>query len=88
MAAVKFRLLRQLLEARKRAGLTQEEVVARMGTTRSAISWLEGSRKHLPALAILWRYAEVLDCEVEINLVPRRGPVASQSRPGHEPGTD
>ena len=77
-AADEFRLLRQLLEARKRAGLTQEQVAARMGTTRSAISRLEGSQKHLPALATLRRYAEVLDCDVEINLVPRGGPSASQ----------
>jgi len=70
-AAVEFRLLRQLLEARQRAGLTQEEVAVRMGTTRSAISRLEGSRKHLPALSTLRSYADVLGCDVEISLVPR-----------------
>ena len=70
-AAVEFHLLSQLLEARKRAGLTQEEVALRMGTTRSAISRLEGSRKHLPALSTLRRYADVLGCDVEIQLVPR-----------------
>jgi DNA-binding XRE family transcriptional regulator len=70
-AAVEFRLLRQLLEARRRAGLTQEDVALRMGTTRSAISRLEGSRKHLPALTTLRRYADVLGCDVEISLVPR-----------------
>lgn len=70
-AAVEFRLLRQLLEARQRAGLTQEDVAVRMGTTRSAISRLEGSRKHLPALSTLRRYADVLGCDVEVSLVPR-----------------
>jgi DNA-binding XRE family transcriptional regulator len=76
-AAVEFLLLRQLLEARQRAGLTQEEVAVRMGTTRSAISRLEGSRKHLPALSTLRRYADVLGCDVEISLVPRSpGPVS------------
>jgi DNA-binding XRE family transcriptional regulator len=70
-AAAEFRLLRQLLNARKQAGLTQEEVAQRMGTTRSAICRLEAARKHLPALATLRRYAEVLGCDVEINLVPR-----------------
>ena len=68
---MEFRLLRQLLEARQRAGLTQEEVAVRMGTTRSAISRLEGSRKHIPALSTLRRYADVLGCDVEIQLVPR-----------------
>jgi DNA-binding XRE family transcriptional regulator len=65
-AAVEFRLLRQLLEARQRAGLTQEEVAVRMGTTRSAISRLEGSRKHIPALSTLRRYADVLGCDEDI----------------------
>lgn len=78
-AAVEFRLLRQLLEARQRAGLTQEEVAVRMGTTRSAISRLEGSRKHLPALSTLRRYADVLGCDVEISLVPRSPGPASPS---------
>lgn len=72
-AADEFRLLRLLLDARKQAGLSQEEVAVRMGTTRSAISRLEAARKHLPALGTLRRYAEVVGCDVEINLVPRRG---------------
>jgi DNA-binding XRE family transcriptional regulator len=76
-AAAEFSLLRQLLAARKRAGLTQEEVAQRMGTTRSAISRLEGSRKHLPALSTLRRYADVLGCDVEIQLVPRSPEAAS-----------
>jgi len=79
-AAIEFRLLRQLLDARKRAGLTQEEVATRMGTTRSAISRLEGSRKHLPALTTLRRYADVLGCDVEINLVPRGRQPATTAR--------
>jgi transcriptional regulator with XRE-family HTH domain len=67
---VEFRLLRQLLDARKRAGLTQEEVATRMGTTR----------KHLPALTTLRRYADVLGCDVEITLVPRAGKRATPAR--------
>ncbi|WP_399241767.1 MULTISPECIES: helix-turn-helix domain-containing protein [Synechococcales] len=43
----------------------------RTGTTRSAISRLEGSRRHLPALSTLRRYADVLGCDLELNLVPR-----------------
>ena len=79
-AAAEFRLLRQLLDARKQAGLTQEEVALRMGTTRSAISRLEAARKHLPALTTLRRYAEVLGCDVEINLVPRDNQPATPAR--------
>ena len=79
-AVAEFRLLRQLLDARKQAGLTQEEVALRMGTTRSAISRLEAARKHLPALTTLRRYAEVLGCDVEINLVPRANQPATPAR--------
>ena len=79
-AAMEFRLLGELLAARKQAGLTQEEVALRMGTTRSAISRLEGSRKHLPALTTLRRYAAVLGCDVEISLVPRSSQTANPTR--------
>ena len=51
-----------------------------MGTTRSAICRLEGSRKHLPALTTLRRYADVLGCDVEITLVPRAGKRATPAR--------
>ena len=47
-AAVEFRLLRQLFEARQRAGLTQEQVAVRMGTTRSAISRLRDPASTCP----------------------------------------
>jgi transcriptional regulator with XRE-family HTH domain len=48
-----------------------------MGTTRSAISRLEASRKHIPALSTLRRYADVLGCDVDIQLVPRTPDEAS-----------
>ena len=38
-----YTALNELLQARKQAGLTQEEVAARMGTTKSAVSRLEAS---------------------------------------------
>jgi len=47
-------------------GQARQEAAVRMGTTRSAISRLEGSRKHLPALSTLRRYADVLGCDVDI----------------------
>ncbi len=51
------------------ASLTQEEVAAHMGTTKSAVSRLEGG-KHSPSVATLDRYAKAVGCEVEIRLVP------------------
>ena len=38
-----YTLVRELLAARMRAGLTQEQVAASMGTTKSAVSRLEGA---------------------------------------------
>ena len=55
-----YAALNALLEARKQAGLTQEEVAARMGTTKSAVSRLEASLrtdKHSPSFATLRKYA-------------------------------
>ena len=67
----KYKLIRELLAARSRAGLTQEEVAIRMGTTKSAISRLEGSGNHSPSLATLLKYAKAVGCDLEIRFVPR-----------------
>jgi DNA-binding XRE family transcriptional regulator len=56
-----FTALDVLLKARKQAKLTQEEVAARMGTTKSAVSRLESSltsEKHSPSVATLRKYAQ------------------------------
>ena len=47
----------QMLKARSRAGLTQDAVAERIGTTKSAVSRLESAGKHAPSLATLKRYA-------------------------------
>ncbi len=39
-----YALTHEMLSARTRAGLTQEAVADRMGTTKSAVSRLEGGR--------------------------------------------
>lgn len=67
--APEYQLIDQLLKARRRAGLTQEDVAERMGTTKSAVSRLESAGKHAPSLATLRRYAEAVGCELEIRLV-------------------
>jgi len=66
-----YRLIRELLAARLEAGLTQEEVAACMGTTKSAVSRLEAAGKNSPSVATLTRYAKAVGCEVEIKLVPK-----------------
>lgn len=70
--ADEYAIVRQLLSARTKAGLTQEAVASRMGTTKSAISRLESAGKHAPSIATLKKYAGVVGCKLEVKLVPVR----------------
>jgi hypothetical protein len=73
--AEEFALLDELLHAHQRAGLTQAEVAARMGTKTPAVARLEaggGSQKHSPSVATLRRYANAVGCRLEIRLRPPR----------------
>jgi DNA-binding XRE family transcriptional regulator len=80
-----YLLVRELLAARAQAGLTQEEVAASMGTTKSAVSRLEGAGKHSPSVSTLKKYARAVGCDVEIKLVPApRRTSASRRTARHE----
>ncbi|MGI8782195.1 MAG: helix-turn-helix transcriptional regulator [Acidobacteriota bacterium] len=70
--AVEYAVAKEMLAARARAGLTQEAVASRMGTTKSTVSCLESAGKHAPSLTSLKKYAEAVGCKIEIRLVPRR----------------
>jgi DNA-binding XRE family transcriptional regulator len=63
-----FALASQLIEARKKAHLTQDEVAKRMGTTQSVVARLESGRP-LPSLRSLKRYAQAVNSKVEIRVV-------------------
>jgi len=65
-----YSLTREMLAARSRFGLTQETVAELMGTTKSAVSRLEGTGKHVPSLTTLKKYAQAVGCHLEIKLVP------------------
>ncbi len=71
-SAPEYDLASQLLEARIRAGLTQDAVAERMGTTKSAVSRLESARKHVPSLNTLQRYARAVGCQLQVKLVPAK----------------
>ena len=66
-----YSLAHALLSARTRAGLTQEAVADRMGTTKSAVSRLEGGTKHAPSVASLKKYAEAVGCTLSIAFIPQ-----------------
>ncbi len=61
-----FALAASLIKARIQAGLTQEEVAARMGTTQSAIARLEGG-KSLPSTATLIRFARATGTRLRLS---------------------
>ncbi len=63
-----FEVAHTLIAARVEAGLTQEEVAKRMGTTQSVIARLEGGRT-LPSIKSLYRYAEATGTKPVIHLV-------------------
>ena len=69
---LEYQVIDQLLKARTRAGLTQDAVAELMGTTKSAVSRLEGAGKHTPSLSTLRRYARAVGCDLQVKLVPQK----------------
>lgn len=70
-----YALLRELLEARRKAGLSQAQVAGRMGVRPPAVTRLETSlagARHSPTLNTLKRYARAVNCELAIQLRPRK----------------
>jgi DNA-binding XRE family transcriptional regulator len=63
-----FSIAAQLIEARTKANLTQEQVAFRMGTTQSVVARIESGHP-LPSLRTLRRYASAVGSKVEIRLV-------------------
>lgn len=69
---LEYQVADQMLKARSWAGLTQDAVAERMGTTKSAISRLESAGKHAPSLATLKRYASAVGCDLQVRLIPHK----------------
>jgi DNA-binding XRE family transcriptional regulator len=66
-------LVSQLAAGRVHAGLSQQEVATRMGTTASAISRLESGKYSRPTLTTIENYALVVGCELTIAVRMPRG---------------
>jgi transcriptional regulator with XRE-family HTH domain len=67
-----YSLLRQMLKARQKAGLSQAEVAELMGTKAPAVTRLEsslGNGKHSPSLATLQKYAKAVGCQLQVKFV-------------------
>jgi DNA-binding XRE family transcriptional regulator len=72
--AEEFEALDELLNARKRAGLTQAQVAELMGVKQSSLARVESSlasRSHAPSLATLRKYAQAVGCKLELRMVPQ-----------------
>ena len=70
--ALEYQLAREMLKARAKAGLTQDGVAEKMGTTKSAISRLEAAGKHAPSLNTLKRYASAVGCDLQVRFVRQK----------------
>lgn len=57
-------------EARRRAGLTQEELARRVGTTQSAVARVEGGHTE-PSLRRIERWVQACGFELEITMSAR-----------------
>ncbi len=64
-----FEIAHALISARVGAGLTQEEVAEKMGTSQSVVARLESGRS-LPSVKSLIRYAKATGTRPVIELVP------------------
>ena len=63
-----FEIAAELLRARKRTGLSQAELAARMGTSQSAIARME-SGEALPSTKTLIRFAEATGSKIKLQLL-------------------
>ncbi|WP_166299501.1 helix-turn-helix transcriptional regulator [Bradyrhizobium sp. 26S5] len=65
--APEFEIAAELVRARQRAGLSQSELAARMGTSQSTVARLE-SGQTLPSTKTLLRFAKATGSKFQIRL--------------------
>ena len=65
-------IARKIYQMRMKAGLTQQELAERIGTSKSAICRLEDADYEGHSLSMLKRIAEALDKHVEIRFMPTK----------------
>jgi predicted transcriptional regulator len=67
--APEFELARELIAARMRAGLTQGDVAARMGTTQSVVARIESGRG-TSSLRTVQRFANAVGARAVVRMKP------------------
>jgi len=84
-ATDEYALLDEFLKARAAQGLTQAQLAEKIGTTQSAVARMEsGKGKNSPSLATLTKYADALECRLEVRLI--RKPRSARSAMGRSNG--
>lgn len=76
-----FALASAIIEARARAGLTQEELAAKMETSQSAIARLESGRT-IPSARTLKRFAKATGTRLRISFEAARSSRRAETRRG------
>lgn len=67
--APEFELARELIAARKKAGLTQGDVAAGMGTTQSVVARIESGRG-TPSMRTVQRFASAVGARAVVRMEP------------------
>ncbi len=62
-----FQIARQIIEARVKKSISQEELAEKVGTGQAVISRLEGARSK-PSISLLQRVARALETKFEITI--------------------
>ena len=75
----------QLVEARRDAGLTRDEVAARLGVSRAQVTRIENRGYDLCSLNTLRRYVIALGCGLELSVAVRKVDVADTPEKRHLP---
>lgn len=66
-----FAVIRAVIEARLKKGMTQKEIAEKVGTKQSVISRLESGRAN-PSIAFLKRLAQALNVHLEVRFTSPR----------------
>lgn len=74
-----FALAAVMVKARTRAGLTQQQLARKMGTTQPVVARLEGGRTR-PSYRTLERLAVATGSRLQIRLTPRTEPAPAARR--------
>jgi predicted transcriptional regulator len=67
-----FQVLKAMIKAREKTGITQAELARRVGTKQSVISRLEGGAFSKATLETIKKMADALDMRLEIRLHHKR----------------